>query len=149
MTPGTALLKLWDYQYTGDGMHPRVHASRRKTKQASTITLQETEMKEEPMFARQVTLLLKPNLAKEFPITFEKEIVPLLKKQKGFVDELLLITPEKKEVVSISLWENKECAEIYNREMYPKAEKIVERLIDGVPTIKNFETEFCTFHKTV
>ena len=35
------------------------------------------------MFARHITLQL-PNLAKEFPVVFEKEIVPLLKKQKGF-----------------------------------------------------------------
>ena len=45
------------------------------------------------MFARHITLQLKPNLAKEFPVTFEKEIVPLLKRQKGFVDELLLDRP--------------------------------------------------------
>ena len=48
------------------------------------------------MFARHITLQLKAPLAKEFPVTFEKEIVPLLKKQRGFVDELLLVTPEKR-----------------------------------------------------
>jgi hypothetical protein len=58
-------------------------------------------------FGRHITLQLKPPLAKEFPVAFEKEIVPLLKQRKGFVDELLLITPEKKEVVAISLWEKK------------------------------------------
>lgn len=99
------------------------------------------------MFARHVTLQLKPPLAKEFPVTFEKEIVPLLKKQKGFVDELLLITPEKKEVVAISLWEKKEYAEIYNRELYPKVDKIVEKYIKGVPVIKEFDAEYSTFHK--
>ena len=57
------------------------------------------------MFARHVTMQLKPSLAKEFPVTFEKEIVPLLKKQKGFVDELLLVAPETKEMVAISMWE--------------------------------------------
>lgn len=51
------------------------------------------------MFARHITLQLKPPLAKESPVAFEKEIVPLLKQRKGFVDELLLITSEKKEVV--------------------------------------------------
>jgi len=47
------------------------------------------------MFAREVVLQLKPNVVKEFPVTFEKEILPLLRKQKGFLDELLLVTPEK------------------------------------------------------
>ena len=99
------------------------------------------------MFARHITLGLKPNVAKEFPVMFEKEILPLLKKQKGFVDELLLVTPEKTELVAISLWEKKEYAEIYNRELYPKIEKMLEVFIVGVPIIKNFEAEYSTFHK--
>jgi len=71
----------------------------------------------------------------------------LLKKQKGFVDELLLVTPEKKEVVAISLWEKKESAEIYNRELYPEVEKMLEKFIEGFPIIKNFVAEYSTFHK--
>ena len=56
------------------------------------------------MFAREVVLQLKPNVVQEFPVTFEKEILPLLRRQKGFLDELLLVTPEKQEVAAISLW---------------------------------------------
>lgn len=99
------------------------------------------------MFARQVTLQLKPNFATEFPITFEKELLPLLRKQKGFLDELLLVTPEKKELVAISLWETKEQAEIYHRELYPKVEKMIEKFIVGSPIVKNFEAEYSTFHR--
>jgi heme-degrading monooxygenase HmoA len=99
------------------------------------------------MFARQVMLQLKPNVAKEFPATFEKEILPLLRKQKGFLDELLLVTPEKREVVAISLWETKEYAEAYNRELYPQIEKIVARFIEGIPVVKKFEAGYSTFHK--
>ncbi len=100
------------------------------------------------MFARHVMLQLKPNVAKEFPAVFEKEVLPLLRRQKGFRDELLLITPEKKEVVAISLWETKEYAETYNRELYPQIEKIVARFIEGIPVVKKFEAEYSTFHKT-
>lgn len=99
------------------------------------------------MFARHVTLQLKPNMSKEFPVTFEKEILPVLRKQKGFLDELLLVTPEKKEVVAISLWETKEYAETYTREVYPQVEKIVNRFIEGIPIVKKFEAEYSTFHK--
>ena len=99
------------------------------------------------MFARQVVLQLKPNVQKEFPVTFEKEILPLLRRQKGFLDELLLVTPEKKEAVAISLWETKEYAETYSREVYPQIEKIVAKFIEGIPTVKKFEAEYSTFHK--
>jgi heme-degrading monooxygenase HmoA len=78
---------------------------------------------------------------------FEKEILPLLRKQKGFLDELVLATPEKKEVVAISLWETKEFAETYNRELYPQIEKIVNKFVEGIPMVKKFEAEYSTFHK--
>lgn len=99
------------------------------------------------MFARLVTMQVKPNLVNEFPVTFEKEILPLLRKQRGFLDELLLVTPEEREVVALSLWENREYAETYNRELYPQIEKIVGRFIEGIPAVKKYEAEYSTFHK--
>jgi hypothetical protein len=99
------------------------------------------------MFAREVVLQLKPNVVNELPVTFEKEILPLLRKQEGFLDELLLVTPEKREVEAISLWESKEYAELYNRELYPQIEKIMARFIEGIPVVKKFEAEYSTFHK--
>jgi len=89
---------------------------------------------------------LKPNMVNEFPAAFEKEILPLLRKQRGFLDELLLMTPEKREVVAISLWETKEHAETYHRELYPQIEKIVNRFAEGIPTVKKFDAEYSTFH---
>ena len=97
------------------------------------------------MFARHLTFQLKANMAKEFPATFEKEILPLIRKQKGFLDELLLITPEKKEVVAISLWETKEHAETYHREHYPEIEKIMMRFLEDTPIVKRFDTEYASF----
>jgi len=99
------------------------------------------------MFARLVTMQLRPSLANEFPATFEQEIMPLLKKQQGFVDELLLVAPQTKEMVAISFWETKGYAEIYNRELYPVVEKKVEKFIEGIPTIQNFDEKYATFHE--
>ena len=99
------------------------------------------------MFSRLITWQLKPNVEREFPVAFEKEILPLLRKQKGFLDDLLLVTPEKKELVAISLWETKEYAETYNREVWPQIEKIMARFIEGTPTIKKFDVQYSTFHK--
>lgn len=99
------------------------------------------------MFARFVTFQAKPNLMNEFPVTFENEILPLLRKQRGFLDELLLVTPEKREVAAISLWETKEHAETYHRELYPQIERIVNKYMEGTPTVKKFDAEYSTFHK--
>ena len=99
------------------------------------------------MFARKVSMHLKAECAGEFVKKMETEVIPLLRKQKGFLDELLLVTPEKREVEAISLWESKEYAELYNRELYPQIEKIMARFIEGVPVVKKFEAEYSTFHK--
>jgi hypothetical protein len=44
------------------------------------------------MFARSVTMHLKPNSVAEFNRTVEREVLPLLQKQKGFREELTLIS---------------------------------------------------------
>ena len=70
------------------------------------------------MFARHVSFRLKPNLAAEATQTFEKEIVPLLRKQKGFRDEITLLAADGREAVGISIWDQKESAEAYERSTY-------------------------------
>jgi len=66
------------------------------------------------MFARSVTMRLKPNGLADFNKTLEKEIVPLLKKQKGFRDELTLVSSHGTEVIGISLWDQPQDAEASN-----------------------------------
>ena len=53
------------------------------------------------MFARSVTMRFKPNTVSEFNKTLEKEVLPLLQKQKGFRDELTLVSSNGSEVLGI------------------------------------------------
>jgi hypothetical protein len=120
----------------------------RRPAEVQSVAASPSEVKsEKPMYARLVTMQLRPSFANEFPLVFEKEIVPLLKKQGGFVDELLLVAPKTREMVAISLWETKSNADTYNRELYPKVEKMVEKFIEGVPDIQDFDEKYATFHK--
>ncbi len=59
------------------------------------------------MFARSVTVHLKPNSVVKFNKTFEKDILPLLQKQKGFQDAISLVASDGSEAVGISLWDQK------------------------------------------
>lgn len=96
------------------------------------------------MYARHITVQLKPNLVREFPVIFEKEVLPLLRKQKGFLDEMLLARPEKREVIAISLWEEKKYAETYHLQAYPEIAKILNKYIEGVPVVETFEVAYAT-----
>jgi heme-degrading monooxygenase HmoA len=70
------------------------------------------------MFARSVSIRLKPNTVAEFTRLFDKETLPLLRKQKGFQDEIMLVVPGGQEAFGISLWDNKENTEAYGRGSY-------------------------------
>ena len=99
------------------------------------------------MFTRNVTIKLKANSAPEFASVIENQILPLLRKQQGFRDEITFIAPERSEAVAISLWDTKENAEAYNRAGYPEVLKTLSNVIDGTPKVETFEVSNSTFHK--
>jgi|SRR6267143_319711 len=99
------------------------------------------------MFARHVSIKLKANSAPEFNRIIENEILPLLRKQKGFRDEITFVAPERSQVVAISLWDTKADAEAYNRAGYPEVLKGLSKLIEGTPKVETFEVANSTFHK--
>jgi hypothetical protein len=99
------------------------------------------------MFARKVSLHLKPNSVAEFTERLEKEIIPLLRKQKGFQDEITFVAPGGKEAFGISLWERAENAEAYNRGTYPEVARILAKVVEGTPRVETYEVSNSTFHK--
>ena len=99
------------------------------------------------MFARNVSIHVKSNMLSDYTRTFENDILPLLRKQKGFRDEITLSNPGSLDVIAISLWEKKADAEAYNTNTYPEVLKTFARVIDGTPRVQTFETVTSTFHK--
>jgi len=99
------------------------------------------------MFARSVSIRLKPNSSTEFANLMEKEILPVLRKQKGFRDEISLIVPGGQEALGISLWDEKEQAEAYSRGSYAEVVKTLGRVVEGTPQVHTYEVSNSTFHK--
>jgi heme-degrading monooxygenase HmoA len=99
------------------------------------------------MFARNVHLQLKPDTATQFTQTVEKEVIPLLRKQAGFKDEIAFIVPGGKEAYSISFWESKEKADAYNRTGYQDVLKTLSKVIEGTPELQGCEVTNSTMHK--
>jgi hypothetical protein len=91
---------------------------------------------------------LKPNSASELARIADNQIIPILRKQKGFRDETTLIAPERSEAVANSFWDTKEDAEAYNRTAYPDVLKTLSNVIEGTPTVRTFEFADSTFHKS-
>ena len=99
------------------------------------------------MFARRVSMHLKPNSVLEFTQKLEKEIIPLLRKQTGFQDEITFTTTGGKDAFGISLWDRTENAEAYSRGTYPEVVKMLSRFVEGTPQVETYEVSNSTFHK--
>ena len=99
------------------------------------------------MFARNVSVRLKPNSVAEFTRTMENEVIPMLRKQKGFQDEISFAVPGGMEGVGISLWDNKENAEAYERGTYPQVLNTLSKVVEGTPRVQSYEVCNSTFHK--
>lgn len=101
------------------------------------------------MFARRVSMHLKPNSVTELTRRLEAEVVPMLRKLKGFQDEITFVNQSGTEAFAISLWDRAESAEAYNRSTYPAIMKIVSSFVDGTPQVDTFDVTTSTFHKIV
>ena len=99
------------------------------------------------MFVRTVNLRLKPNSVTELTQTVDNEIIPLLRKQKGFQDEITYVVPGGTEAVALSFWDQKENAEAYGRAAYPQVLRALAKVVEGTPQVQTSEVSNSTFHK--
>src|SRR3982074_598020 len=99
------------------------------------------------MYARNVSLHLKANAAGEVTRSFEKDVLPLLRKQNGFKDEISFVAADRSEAVAISLWDRKESADKYSRDIYPQVLTSLAKVVDGTPKVEGSEVSTSPFHK--
>jgi hypothetical protein len=99
------------------------------------------------MIARNVTMRLKANSLADFTQTLEKEVIPLLRKEKGFEDEITFIEAGGRQAVGISFWDKQENAEAYSRGRYAEVLKALGKVLDGTPQVQNWDVCNSTVHK--
>src|SRR3989442_13922584 len=105
--------------------------------------------KEVAMFARKVSMQLKIDGAAEFKKKMESEVIPILRKQAGILDEITLLYPSGKEVHAFSMWETAEDAEAYNRKTFPEVAKVLATAIECNTPVATDAALNTTMHRTV
>jgi hypothetical protein len=100
------------------------------------------------MYARNVALHLKPSMLSDFRNTFDSHVLPLLRKQKGFQDEITFAIAGGTDVIAISLWDTKENAEAYGATGYPEVLKSLDKVLDGTPKVRVSDVISSTLHRT-
>jgi heme-degrading monooxygenase HmoA len=100
------------------------------------------------MFTRIVELTSKSGKAKELSDTINEKAVPILQKQRGFVDETVLVSDtESSRVLGLSFWNSKEDAERYHQQQYPKIHEMLKHLLEAEPVIRTFDVHTSTTHR--
>src|ERR1019366_9755678 len=92
------------------------------------------------MFTCAVELTSKPGKSKELSNAINEKALPILQKQSGFVDEILLVSnTEPERVLALSFWQTRDDAERYQREQYKSVAENVRYLLGTEPVIRTFD----------
>ena len=87
--------------------------------------------------ARSVRFDIATDKNDEFQTLFRNEVLPTLKKQAGFKDELLLVKDQH--VLAISFWNDMDSARNYESTAYPQLDKKLRPVMSGKPTVETFK----------
>jgi quinol monooxygenase YgiN len=93
-------------------------------------------------YARNVHFQIKNGKENEFKTLFESEVMPTLRKQKGFREELTLVNGSHG--LGISLWEDRASAESYQSSTYPRLVEKLNPVIDGAPRVETYDVAIST-----
>ena|ERR1041385_2296122 len=98
------------------------------------------------MFARVVEFIPKCEMQAQLTKVVRNEVLPILKKQPGFIEILPFIPdfePEKN--FTVTLWAEKRDADRYEREVFPRIAEILKPFLATAISIKHYtlETSVC------
>jgi len=99
------------------------------------------------MYVRKVSMRLKSEAGSEFIRKMENEIIPLLRKQRGFLDEMTLLAQSGKEVYAYSFWESSTDAESYEKNEFARVTGMLAGVIEGSLRVHTYTVANSTFHK--
>jgi quinol monooxygenase YgiN len=98
-------------------------------------------------YARSVNFTVKTGKIDEFNRLMNTEILPLLKTEKGFREDVTLLRGTAG--MSISLWNDRASAETYNTKTYPEVLKKLGLVLEGTPKVDLYDTVLTTIPTVV
>ncbi|HVP53834.1 MAG TPA: antibiotic biosynthesis monooxygenase [Candidatus Eisenbacteria bacterium] len=93
---------------------------------------------------RNVQVQLKEGKGKEFIQAFESQILPVLRQQAGFQDELALL--DNNRALLISFWDDRKHADMYHNTVYPKLVEKLNPMFQTPPKVDIYEVATTTLH---
>ena len=100
------------------------------------------------MFTRVVELTSKSGKARELCNTIDDKVLPILKRQTGFVDETTIVSDtEPDRVLALSFWNTREDVQRYEREQFDAVHKTLRHILETAPVVRTFAVHTSTTHR--
>ena len=98
------------------------------------------------MFARSITMSIKPGRARDLAEVMEIEIIPRRRREEGFQDAIILIAPSGREAIDLSLWSRREDADRQGERASERVRRRLADLLDSAEPARTFQVWNSTFH---
>ena len=99
------------------------------------------------MYARKLAIQLHQNDVGDFTRVIESQVIPLLRKQPGFRDELVLINPTASQAETISFWNSQENADTFGKGPYAEMLKILATFLKDKPKLQGYYVSLTTLQR--
>ena len=101
------------------------------------------------MYTRHLKIMLKPGSLPEFKRLLKEKIIPLLRTQSGFQDEITFVTSKRDHAIAISFWDDQRSADDYNHIAYLDVLRALSGVAECLPVVELFEDVESTLHPPV
>ncbi len=99
------------------------------------------------MYSRVVSFTVLPDTCELTREIIHEKIIPVLRKQQGLVDLVILqSSDEPNQFLAITLWETRDHADDYHRDVYSQLIGLLKAHIDGEADVRFFTVDTSTFH---
>jgi quinol monooxygenase YgiN len=100
------------------------------------------------MFTRVVKLTCKPGQTKHACKNMNEMVLPILRKQQGFLDETILVSnTDPNHLLALSFWKTREDAEHYNHNQFPKIRDMMQDVLASPPVVETYDVDTSTPHR--
>ncbi len=98
------------------------------------------------MFTRVLEARTKTGKTRQFTTAFRQKILPILRKESGFIAEITLVsTSDPERVLVLSFWQTEADATRFNVEQYPTTAEALRPILESIPRMETFEVDTSTY----
>jgi len=98
------------------------------------------------MFVLVVSASVKPNAGEAFAQAYEKQLLPSLRAQPGFRDEMLFVDPGGPGMIAVSFWESRKSAESCDPGAWSESPGMLNNLVDRA-IVRGFQLAHSSLHE--